>query len=92
MAFPRRATQHPVLIRMSQSKAYSEKSRRAAALHAAKPDARFLVQLLAGYTGLASMAKNKTAPELGAAAYSIAMDPLYDLRASKDAGSLDRAA
>ena len=92
MAIPRRVTQHPVLIRMSQSKAYSEKSRRAAVLHAAKPDARFLVQLLAGHAGLATMSKNKTAPELGAAAYSLAMDPLYDLRASKDAASFDRAA
>ncbi len=77
---------------MSQSKAYSEKGRRAAALHAAKPDARFLVQLLAGQAGLLGAPKNKTAPEWGAAAYSLVMDPDFVTRAPKDAVSLNRAA
>lgn len=76
---------------MSQSKAHLEKIRRYAALQAARPDARFLVQLLAGQAGLLGASKNKTAPEMGAAAY-FAMGSDFVTRAPRDAESLDRAA
>jgi hypothetical protein len=63
-----------------------------AALLAAKPDARFLVQLIAGPNARGVDQKNKTAPYQGAAAYSSVMDSNLAVRAPLRADSLNHAA
>jgi len=61
---------------------------RHAAVIAAKPDARFLVQLIAGEQSPLTRSDKKTAPREGAAAYSLVMTS--DSSARLDA--LDHAA
>jgi hypothetical protein len=74
---------------MSASRAANERKRiRHAAVIAAKPDARFLVQLIAGEESQNTRADKKTAPFRGAAAYSLVMTS--DTSARLDA--LDHAA
>jgi len=74
---------------MSASQAANERKRmKHAAAIAAKPDARFLVQLIAGSGAKNAYAESKTAPIQGAAAYSLVMTS--DKSARLDA--LDHAA
>ena len=78
---------------MSASQAANERKRmKHAAVIAAKPDARFLVQLLAGAGSRNSYAENKTAPLQGAAAYSVVMDSDLAVRSICRADSLNHAA
>ena len=78
---------------MSASRSPNEQKRiKHAALLAAKPDARFLVQLIAGPSARGLDQKNKTAPYQGAAAYSLVMESDLAVRASFRADSLDHAA
>ncbi|MEI6572241.1 MAG: hypothetical protein WCO61_01700 [Alphaproteobacteria bacterium] len=63
-----------------------------AALLAAKPDARFLVQLIAGSGVRGVDHKNKTAPDQGAAAYSSVMESDLAVRTSFRADSINHAA
>ena len=60
--------------------AYERQRNRHAAIIAAKPDARFLVQLIAGSGARNNCAENKTAPYKGAAAYSSVMDGTLSAR------------
>jgi hypothetical protein len=78
---------------MSAPRSPNEQKRiKHAALLAAKPDARFLVQLIAGSSARGVDQKNKTAPDQGAAAYSSVMDSDLAVRALFRADSLNHAA
>ena len=67
----------------------SEQRRRDDALKAAKPDARFLIQLLAGQMSAPGSSETKTAPGSGAAAYHSTMSS--EPRIFGPADHLDRA-
>lgn len=78
---------------MSTSRSPNELKRiKHAAILAAKPDARFLVQLIAGQSARNADAKSKTAPYSGAAAYSLVMDSDLAVRSAFRADTLDHAA
>ncbi len=77
---------------MSASQAANERKRmKHAAVIAAKPDASFLVQVIAGAGSRNSYAENKTAPIQGAAAYSIVMDSAPAVRSLYRADALNHA-
>ncbi|MFM8606880.1 MAG: hypothetical protein ACKOBC_02815 [Hyphomicrobiales bacterium] len=78
---------------MSPSQIAHERKRiRHAAIIATKPDARFLVQLIAGAGTRNAETENKTAPLQGAAAYSVVMDSDLAVRSICRADSLNHAA
>lgn len=78
---------------MSPSQIALERKRiRHAAIIATKPDARFLVQLIAGAGTRNAETENKTAPLQGAAAYSVVMDSDLAVRSICRADSLNHAA
>lgn len=77
---------------MSPSQIAHERKRiRHAAIIATKPDARFLVQLIAGAGTRNAETENKTAPLQGAAAYSIVMDSAPAVRSLYRADALNHA-
>ena len=77
---------------MSPSQIAHERKRiRHAAIIATKPDARFLVQLIAGSGTRNAETENKTAPLQGAAAYSIVMDSAPAVRSLYRADALNHA-
>ena len=78
---------------MSPSQIAHERKRiRHAAIIATKPDARFLVQLIAGAGTRNAEIENKTAPLQGAAAYSVVMDSDLAVRSICRADSLNHGA
>ena len=78
---------------MSPSQIAHERKRiRHAAIIATKPDARFLVQLIAGAGTRNAETENKTAPLQGAASYSVVMDSDLAVRSICRAASLNHAA